>query len=88
MVEDAFRKVCKVFGFDRVNKHKEEALQFVFNQEMEYWKHQGQQSASETRCYSSEKHLEASHLELGNYKCGYWSGAVGLTAPKVNKGGR
>ena len=28
--EDAFRKVCEVFGFDTLNEHQEEALQFVF----------------------------------------------------------
>jgi len=30
MEDDAFRKVCEVFGFDRLNKHQEETLQFVF----------------------------------------------------------
>jgi len=30
MAEDAFRKVCEVFGFDSLNKHQEEALRFVF----------------------------------------------------------
>ena len=30
MAEDAFRKVCDVFGFGSLNKHQEEALRFVF----------------------------------------------------------
>ena len=30
MAEDAVRKVCKVFGFDSLNKHQEAALRFVF----------------------------------------------------------
>ena len=28
-----FRKVCEFFGFDRLNKHQEEALRFAF----EFW---------------------------------------------------
>ena len=31
--DNVFRKVCEVFGFDRLNKHQEEALRFVF----EFW---------------------------------------------------
>ena len=50
---------------------------------MKYWKHQGQQSASETWCYLSEKHLEGSHLGLGDHEL-----EIGLTAPKVKAGGR
>ena len=30
MVGDEFKKVCKVFKFDSLNKHQEEALRFVF----------------------------------------------------------
>jgi len=30
MAENVFSKVCEVFGFDRPNKHQEEALRFVF----------------------------------------------------------
>lgn len=29
MAEDALRKVCEVFGFERLNKHQENALQLV-----------------------------------------------------------
>jgi len=29
MEEEAFRKVCEVFGFDRLNKNPEETLRFV-----------------------------------------------------------
>ena len=28
--DNVFRKVCEVFGFDRLNKHQEEILRFVF----------------------------------------------------------
>jgi len=30
MEDDVFRKVCEVFGFDRLDKHQEETLEFVF----------------------------------------------------------
>ena len=29
MAEDALRKVCEVFGFERLNKHQEKALRLV-----------------------------------------------------------
>ena len=29
MAEDALRKVCEVFGFERQNKHQEKALRLV-----------------------------------------------------------
>ena len=29
IVEDALRKLCEVFGFERLNKHQEEALRLV-----------------------------------------------------------
>ena len=78
------RKPCDLFLSRRA------MFLLIFNQEKKYWKHQGQQSARETWCYnflrkaSWSKPFGARKPWVGKLA----NGAIGLTAPNVNMGGR